>query len=277
MQYDSYREKMKRIAGVLSKMYAHRLIITIALVILTAISVVLVMTRGLLLLESDCPSEITYGDKLKFRAGFMVTKTHYEYCPQGSNAWSETEPVFPGKYRVRAWGKTSFGGKTYTDTYDFTIVPREITLTVTDTTVEYGESPRVKVENLAKGDTATCDILFTDYGSANTTAYANLYSLRITDKHGNDRMAGYTVRDVEKVSVRFKPRPLTITVQNASKVFDDTALSYDGYEITKGTLLEGDSLIAVFRDTWWTRAPRPTLPSCVSTTEAVPTLRASTI
>ena len=78
MQYDSYREKMKRIAGVLGKMYAHRLIITIALVILTAISVVLVMTRGLLLLESDCPSEITYGDKLKFRAGFMVTKTHYE-------------------------------------------------------------------------------------------------------------------------------------------------------------------------------------------------------
>ena len=249
MQYDSYREKMKRVAGVLGKMYAHRLIITIALVILTAISAALVMTRGLLLLESDCPTEITYGEKLKFRAAFMVTATHYEYRQAGSNTWSETKPVFPGNYQVRAWGKTSFGKKTYTDTHDFTIVPREITLTVTDTTVEYGESPRVKVENLAKGDKATCDILFTDYGSANTTAYANLYSLRITDKNGNDRMAGYTVRDVEKVSVRFKPRPLTITVQNASKVFDDTALSYDGYEITKGTLLAGDNLVAVFRDT----------------------------
>ncbi len=249
MQYDSYREKMKRVAGVLGKMYAHRLIIAIALVILTAISVVLVMTRGLLLLESDCPSEITYGDKPGFRAGFLVSKTHYEYRRQGSEGWSEEAPVFPGNYQVRAWGSSSFGEKTYTDTYDFTIVPRKITLTVADTTVEYGELPRVKVENLAKGDKATCDIILSDYGSANTTAYANAHSLRITDKSGNDRMAGYTVEDVERVSVRIKPRPLTVTVQNASKVYDDTALFFDGYEITKGSLLGGDNLIAVFRDT----------------------------
>lgn len=249
MQYDSYREKMKRVAGILGKMYAHRLIIAIALVILTAISVVLVMTRGVLLLESDCPTEITYGDKPGFRAGFLVTKTHYEYRRQGSEGWSEEAPVFPGEYQVRAWGRSSFGEKTYTDTYDFTIVPRKITLTVADTTVEYGELPRVKVENLAKGDKATCDVILSDYGSATTTAYANAYSLRITDKNGNDRMAGYTVEDVERVSVRIKPRPLTVTVENASKVYDDTALFFDGYEITKGSLLGGDNLIAVFRDT----------------------------
>lgn len=249
MQYDSYREKVKRLAGILSKMYAHRLIITIALVALIALSAVLVMTRGLLVLESDCPAEITYGEKLKFRAGFWVAATHYEYCEQGSDTWSEEMPVYPGKYRVRAWGKSSFGEKTYTDTYDFTIVPRRITLTVTDTAVEYGEYPRVKVQNLAKGDKASCDVTLADYGSAATTAYANTATLRITDKKGNDRMACYTVGDVERVSVRFKPRPLTVTVQNASKVFDDTALSYEGYEITKGSLLDGDNLVAVFRDT----------------------------
>ena len=94
MQYDSYREKVKRVAGILGRMYAHRLIITIALVILTAISAALVMTRGLLLLESDCPAEITYGDKLKFRAAFMVTGTHYEYRQEGSNTWSAAASLF---------------------------------------------------------------------------------------------------------------------------------------------------------------------------------------
>ncbi len=249
MQYDSYREKVKRFAGVLSKLYAHRLIITIALVALIALSAVLVMTRGLLVLESDCPAEITYGEKLKFRAGFWVAATHYEYREQGSDAWSEETPVFPGKYQVRAWGSSSFGEKTYTGIHDFTILPREITLTVTDTSVEYGEYPRVKIENLARGDKASCDVTMTNYGSATTTAYANTATLRITDKKGNDRMACYTVGDVERVSVRFKPRALTVTVQNASKVYDDTALSYEGYEITKGSLLDGDNLVAVFRDT----------------------------
>ncbi len=262
MQYDSYREKVKRVAGVLGKMYAHRLLILIALVAMTLIAAVLVMTKGLLVMESDCPSEVTYGDKLGFRAGFVVAGTHYEYREQGSTAWSEKTPIFPGRYQVRAWGKSSFGEKTYTEIYDFTIVPRELTLTVTDTTVEYGEYPRVKAENLARGDKASCEVAFTDYGSANTTAYANISTLRITDKKGNDRMAGYTIREVEKVSIRFKPRPLTVTVRNASKVYDDTALSFDGYEITKGSLLAGDNLVAVFHDTLvdaGTKSNTPTL------------------
>ena len=78
MQYDLYRAKMKRVAGVLGKLYARRFMILVALVAVMALSAVLVMTRGLLVLESSCPAETTYGDPLGFKPLFLLSKTHYE-------------------------------------------------------------------------------------------------------------------------------------------------------------------------------------------------------
>lgn len=248
MQYDHYRDKVKRFAGILGKMYAHMTLIIIALVALTLAVTALVATKGLLVAESDCPSEVVYGEKLDFKASFMTAVTRYEYRASGSSTWSEEKPVFPGDYQVRAYGKTASGTRTYTKIYDFTIVPRELVLEIRDKTVEYGEMPRVTAK-LAKGDILSCEAAFSDWGTTSTTAYADLSTLRITDKKGNDRLPGYTVSDVTYTPVTVKPRSLTVTVQDASKVYDDTALSFDGYEISKGTLLAGDNLVALFRDT----------------------------
>lgn len=249
MQYDLYRAKMKRVAGVLGKLYARRFIILIALVALTAISAVMVVTKGLLVLESSCPEEMTYGDRFGFRPLFVLSGTHYEYAPAGTDAWREGKPIFPGTYSIRAYGKTSFGGRTYTETHTLKVLHRELTLTITNTTPAYGDTPSVKAVGLAKGDKADCGVILSSLDSATTTAYADLSTLRVTDKKGNDRLSCYKVTDSERVTVSFRPRPLTVTVQNASKTFDDTALSFDGYEITSGTLLNGDNLVAVFRDT----------------------------
>lgn len=249
MQYDSYRAKVNKVAGILGKMYAHRLIIAIALAALTLILTALVMTKGLLVAESNCPAEVTYGDKLGYRVHFMTAKTHYEYREQGSNSWSEEKPIFPGRYQVRAYGKNALGERTYTEVHDFTIIPRPLTLRVADTSVEYGDTLSIKAYGLAKGDKASCQVIITDRGVTPTTAYADTSTLKITDKKGNDRLRGYVIQEVEHATVHIKPRALTVTVRNASKVYDDTALSFDGYEISKGTLLEGDNLVAVFRDT----------------------------
>ena len=72
-------------------------------------------------------------------------------------------------------------------------------------------------------DCNTCGVILSDYGAAHTTAYADLSTLRVTDKKGNDRLGCYTVSSPERVSVSFRPRPLTITVRDASKTYDDTA------------------------------------------------------
>jgi hypothetical protein len=124
--------------------------------------------------------------------------------------------VFPGAYRVRAYGRKAFGGRTYTETYELTVHPREITLSLATTTVEYGETPRVKAEDLAKGDVLSCDVIYYNYGTSSVTAYPDVSTLSITDKKANDRLRCYNVTDAEHTSLNIRPRRLTVTVEDAS-------------------------------------------------------------
>lgn len=258
MQYEQYREKMNRVAAGLGKIYARRVPILIALAVLILAMAAMVMTKGLIVAENDCPSEVTYGDKLGYRVSVLWGRTVYEYREQGSTEWSTEKPIFPGNYQVRAMGKTSFGKKNYTDIHDFTVIPREISPTVADRSIEYGEKPGIKVD-LAKGDKITYTVKY-DNIAVSTHAWIDRFSISITDKRGNDRMAGYIIVDTPKTSLAVKPRSLQVTVQDASKVYDDIALTYDGYEISKGSLLEGDRLIAVFRDSQTTAGTRTNVP-----------------
>lgn len=244
MQYDRYHGKVKKVAAFLGKMYAHLTLIIIALVALTVIVTAMVATKGLIVTESDCPAEVVYGEKLGYRVGVVLSHTTYEYRRQGEEVWTTEKPVIPGDYQVRAMGKTSFGKRNYTEIHDFTILPREITPTVADTRITYGETPRVKAD-LAKGDTLHCEIKYESL-TPSTVAWVNRSSIVITDEDGNNRTACYTITDIPQVAVRITPRPITVTVQNASKVYDAMRLSFDGYEISKGTLLAGDNLVAVF-------------------------------
>ena len=248
MQYDSYRQRVKRVAGILGRVYAHRLIIGIALGVVALVITALVMTKGLLVAESDCPSEITYGEKLGYRVSFMTSITVYEYREQGSTVWTEEKPEFPGNYQVRASGRKASGERVYTEIRDFTILPREISLTLKDTTFEYGGSPTV-VADLAKGDILTCSVSYNGWGTSSTTARPDVSTLSITNKKGEDRLAGYRILPVSSTDVTIKPRSIKITVRDATKVYDDTALSFDGYEVSGGSLVEGDELVAIFRDT----------------------------
>lgn len=246
MQYEIYRDKVKKVAAFLGKMYAHMTLIILSLVAIALVVAAMVVTKGLMLTQSTCPETVTYGEKLDFSATFLWSRTKYEYLREGETDWTTEKPVTPGTYSVRASGKTSFGERNYTDTHTFTVLPREITVSVSDTRITYGETPRVSAD-LAKGDTLHCEILYARYAPT-TEVWVNPDGLRITDKNGNDRTACYIISDTPRSTIRITPRPMTVTVQDASKVYDDVLLTFDGYEITKGTLFGEDSLVAVFHD-----------------------------
>lgn len=249
MQYDSYREKVKRVADVLGKLYARRFLILIALVVLVALSLGVTMTRGLLLTEKKSSSEVVYGEKLPYSASFWMTKAHYEYRKQGEDVWSEQHPVLPGEYQVRAWGETVLGKPNYTQPHDFTMIPREITLLVEETVVEYGQTPRVGVSDPIEGDMVEGWALLDYQGSTKALATPDASSLRITDEKGNDRTFCYTVRGVEESLVELLPRPMTIKVQDARKVYDGMPLFCQDHEIIQGSLVEGDELEVLFSAT----------------------------
>ena len=246
MQYGRYQEKMKRRAAFFGKLYRRRIPILAALVGVIAATLVVILTKGLIVTESDCPSEMVYGERSGYRVLVLWGFAEYEYRPAGSTAWTTEKPVFPGDYQVRAVGKTAFGHTNYTEIHEFTLLPREITPTVADSRIKYGETPEVKAD-LARGDELICEI---EYESVepHTRAWVHRYTVKILGKDGSDRTAAYVIADTPKRDLEIIPRDLEVTVRDASKVYDDLALTFDAYEVSKGTVLEGDRLVAVFDD-----------------------------
>ncbi len=248
MQYDHYREKMKRVAAFFARLYTHKLLLLLGLVVLSLVVSVLVATKGHIVLETDCPDEVVYGEKLGYRAYAVLSFMTYEYRTEGSTTWTTEQPRFPGRYQVRATCKTSFGERVYGEVHDYTIRAREITVRVSEAAIRYGDTPKIEA-NLARGDRLTGTIVYDDPSDPDTRAWVSYDSIRITDKKGQSTMAGYVITDTPVAQLHITQRKLSITVSDASKVFDDYALSYDGYEITGGSLLKGDRLVAVFRAT----------------------------
>ncbi len=245
MLYDRYREKMKKVAAFLGRLYAHKVLVTVGLVVLLAIMAGLFAVKGTILFESDCPTEVEYGDKLGYRVYPVLSFATYEYTPAGTGDWSREAPVYPGNYEVRAMVRTALGQKVYTEAHAFAIVPRSIVVRVAESSIDYGEEPSAKAD-LARGDKLDCTIRFGNRNSRNPDVWVERGSIRITAKDGEDRTRCYRIEDTPTATLRIKPRKLKITVSDASKVFDDIRLSYDAYEVSGGKLLKGDSLVAVF-------------------------------
>ena len=247
MLYDRYHDKMKRVAAALRKLYALLPLIIIALVLTVMAGCAMIATKGIIVLETDCPAEVVYGEKTGYHAVVLWGIPTYEYraAGEGDEAWTRQKPVYPGDYQVRAYGRTSLFFKNYTEVHDFTIVPRRISLTLADDTMTYGDDLPKVTADLAKGDKLSCEVRLERY-ARHTSAWADQRTLSITDKKGNDRMGCYIIEGVVQVPLTIKPRSLRITVRDSSKVYDGFRLTYDAYEISRGSLVEGDSLVAIF-------------------------------
>ena len=107
LQYDSYQGKVKKVAAILARVYAVRLLIIIALVAITSLVTAAVAVKGLVVAESACPSEVMYGEVPTYRATAIFGTVSFEYCPDGSGEWSAEAPSQLGGYRVRAVSTSS--------------------------------------------------------------------------------------------------------------------------------------------------------------------------
>lgn len=251
MLYSRYVEKIRRIAEFLKKVYVHKvpIIITLAAVLITTGS--LVAAKGLIVSDVTCPTQVVYGESLNYTANAFLAKVTYEYAPVGQDAWTETAPTEVGTYRVRAVGKAAFGAKRYSDVYTYTIAPRPLPIQVSDATVMYGEMPAVTAE-LVYGDVLNCSVVFDDPYAVNakdvtatTNAHADLTTVTLTNAAGKDVAHNYAV-STPASPICITPRPLQVTVEDLDKVYDGVALTFDGYEITEGTLAGTDRHTATY-------------------------------
>ena len=253
MLYEVYQKKINRIARILAK------IVRLLPLILTVLAVIMALIAGYMLMKGmvfsmACPTQATYGDSMEYHAKVFLSDVHYEHCAIGSEKWNEGLPVTAGRFQVRAVTENVFGNPRYGKPAEITILPKEITVGVSDTAVLYGNDLTLS-GTTAPGDRLVCDryvfvrtsalsneALFAQYNVTPDTS-----AVRVLDAKGNDVTSSYRI-SVKTASVKIEKLQITVTVPDASKVYDGEALTSERFDITQGSLCDGDRLEGTFKD-----------------------------
>ncbi|MEF2593678.1 MAG: MBG domain-containing protein, partial [Eggerthellaceae bacterium] len=147
--------------------------------------------------------------------------------------------------------------------YTYTVEPGNFTISRAgdnDVTIETAAEDRSKTYD---GQPITIDVTATESGSTlwystdgeNWTetkpSLTNVGSLTIYVKATNPNFEDSAVVNA---TVQVTPRPVTITTGSAAKIFDGNTLTAEGYEITSGSFVEGETYGVDFGDSGQTAA-----------------------
>ena len=241
MLYDNYKSKILMIAKVWETIKRFRILILSCLLAITATVSGLLIAKGAIYGDSECPAEFTYGETLEYGAGAFMGNIRYEYCEVGTDTWSETPPARPGEYKVRAISKGAFGGRREGEEHEFTITARNVLVTVIEEEIVYGDMPTVE-SDAAETDTVVCtEFAYKGVGTAEIEVAPVADSIVITNADGVDVTECYSV-DVDFTPITFKKRPITVTADSVSRNYDGTVLSTNGYELSEGTIAQDDEI-----------------------------------
>ncbi|MGN0818481.1 MAG: hypothetical protein ACI4L9_05880, partial [Candidatus Coproplasma sp.] len=247
MLYEEYRKKVIKFADILKVIKKFRILIICVFAALISVAAVLLSINGIVYDVDKCPSSIEYGQSLGYRADAIMNGVRYEYST-GDGEWSETPPRRAGDYLVRAVSKNAFGGDRYGNEYAFTILPKQITVVIDQSSIRYGDTPTVSAP-LEFSDSVTCsNFIYEDYSQQSTYVIPDKDAITVKDSDGNDVTSSYVI-DVARAIIDFTQREINITVSDKTGVYDGLPLSFDAYELSEQTpLAADDSLVAVFDD-----------------------------
>ena len=246
MLYDSYHKKISKVVDVLRKVFKHIVLISIVLGLLLAFLITFMVTKGMIIDDKNVSNKfaVTYGEDLPLKTSAMFASHKYQYSENGRK-WSDAFPSEPGTYRVRAVAKGIFGNERYGKIYTFVLKAKEIDVSVVEDEIIYGELPTVKAK-LSYEDTISCDgFVYEDRFSASTKVTPNAEDITILNKDGEDVTSSYEI-NVESTDINVLQREILVTVSDQSMIYNDVKFSYDGYELSNGTLADGDTIQAVF-------------------------------
>ncbi len=248
MLYRRYVERTQKLAALLARLYRLRAVIIALLSVAVLSAVSLAATRGLILSDDFGALSIMYGDGFSCEAHAFLGKTRYEFRSADGGEWSEQEPSEIGEYVVRAVGRSVFGTPRYGAEHTLTVYPRTLLVWVPDAELVYGETPTLAAD-VCRGHTLSGEVRLTGLSEGTTAEITPLAdSIRVTDAEGRDVSRNYTVVGVRPTTVTVLPRPILVTVADSEKTFDGLPLTFDGFEVTDGTLAAGDRLVAVVDD-----------------------------
>ena len=241
MLYDNYKSKILIIAKVWETIKRFRILILSCLLAVTATVTGLLIAKGSIYGDGDCPTEFTYGETLDYGAGAFMGDITYEYCAIGTDDWSANPPTRPGDYKVRVVSKGSFGGRREGEEHEFTLTARNVLVSVVEDTIVYGELPTVE-SDAAETDVVVCaEFEYIGVGTEEIEVTPVAESITITNADGADVTECYAI-EVEFTPISFEKRPITVTAGSTSRNYDGTALTLNEFTVTEGSVAENDEI-----------------------------------
>ncbi len=245
MLYERYLKRIFIVARILNTIRRFRVLISVVAAVAVVSTGTFMAVQGVVYDNVACPTEIQYGDALPFEANAVFGDIRYEYASQAApDNWLDQAPTLPGTYYVRAVSTSTFGTPRYGESHAYTIIPRSINVAVEQTELAYGDEPSVSAP-LVYGDSISCDkYIYEDLSLEQTKVSASKDSIVIKDISGNDVTSYYNISVVQS-ELLFIPRQITVTVSSASAIYNGLPLSFDGFELTEGTLAYSDQIYPV--------------------------------
>ena len=160
-------------------------------------------------------SSWTYGDTANTPEGSSKYGTvSVTYAKAGSEEFTSEVPTEAGTYTARF---TVEGTDSYSDLSEditFTIAAREVTVTVADKTITYGDAEPAYTSEITEGSLVGKDDLALTYSREQGTA-AKTYAITVASANSNYKV------NVVKGTLTIQKKDLTITPKKASKVYGD--------------------------------------------------------
>lgn len=239
ISYDSYKNRIEKVAKVKAFVVKYKFLIIGILAILIAGISALLATKGMITLATSLPAEIVYGDDYNpTEATAFLSDVKFEYSLQGRDEWSEEKPLKVGAYRVRTVTNQAFG-KGYGDPINFTIVKRKATLTIKSDSMTYGNEPVCELDEIVKkyGDSITAVGAKYDLPKSGESMQVDVTVSKviITDGNGNDSTDCYEYAPASK-EITLEKRIINVIPLNIEEEYNGKTFEVNKVDFATTTL-----------------------------------------
>lgn len=246
MLYEEYEKKVRKFVRIRDVLYRFRIAILSSLAAVIVVSGSLVSIKGIPVQEQVPGTTFVYGEDFAFSSKAIFGTASMEYSPLKEERWSSEVPFLVGEYRARSVSRNNFGGSYYGKIHSFAITPKESTITLEESSIVYGEAFHAQCA-LAEGDhLVSFKAVPEKEGQLKVPVSILQKSVSVENRDGSDRTQNYLFKTPAK-TVTFLPRPISLSISDASKIYDGKSLTSNDYFLSSGTLAEGDALLVNFQ------------------------------
>ena len=248
MRYQTYKNKVGKVAEVLRSLLSHMVLCIVCAAMLVVTFVALAIATGGVYAEQGVPERMYYGEKLSYSARGILSSVKYEYGyidEQGQVSWSSVEPEYPGTYRLRTVSRSLFGSTLHVKEYEYVIEPLPMEVAAAGEAFVWGDEIVVQAPTVNGDQLAEYSLIREDLEGDQVDISADPDSIVIRNKAGEDVTHAYVISTPDK-RMKVLPRAVTIAVADVTFVYDGQEKvlegAFDGCTISVGSLREEDAL-----------------------------------